>query len=300
MKIKFLNHIFIYIKTLINWLLNKVKKIGGWVIQDPRNILTIVNLLLVIYALRLSIQNAKVSSHFQESVVQNLTRITQLSDSLRNSLNTLPRSIDSFGTSIKGLNSVIEEQQIALNKPIGSLNKNVDEFSKSLVSYKVNLTKIVEATDKQIELLKKTQARWEEEISRKPELYLHTDSIRLISSDTLFVHFSLWNIGDQTAKVSALVLNIPSNCKFISDNWMLSASDNLFTQYSYSPSQPLILTYSSKGTVPPGLFNKYFRFRLIKPINSKFPLSISYVISEEKTGSQTGELKLPVSELNAR
>ncbi len=300
MKIKFLNHIFIYIKTLINWLLNKVKKIGGWVIQDPRNILSIINILLLIYALKLSIQNRNDSSRFQESVVQNLSKFTQLSDSLKNNLNALPKSIESFGTSINGLNYIIEKQQDSLNKSIGSLNENVNEFSKSLLSYKDNLSKIVEATDKQIELLKKTQARWEEEISRKPELYLHTDSIRLISSDTLFVHFSLWNIGDQTAKVSSLVLNIPTNCKFISDNWMLSASDNLFTQYSYSPSQPLILTYSSKGTVSQGLFNKYFRFRLIKPINSKFPLSISYVINEEKTGSQTGELKLPVSELNAR
>jgi len=292
MKLKLLGNVLSFIKLVISWLWKKIKRVWAWIIRDPRNLLTIINILLVIYALRLSIQNAKVSSRFQENVVQNLTRMTQLSDSLRNSLNALPKSMESFGNSINGLNSVIEQQQVALNKSIGSLNENVDEFSKSLLSYKANLNKIVEATDKQIELLKKAQARWEEEISRKPELYLQTDSIRLISSDTLFVHFALLNIGNQVGKVTGIVLNIPPNYKFIADNWMLSASDKLNNQYSLN--QIPLVPFSPKTTMPPAVSNKYFRFRLVKPINIKFPSSISYEIYEEKTGSQMGDLKLSV------
>lgn len=155
MKLKLLGNVLSFIKIAINWVWIKIKKVLAWLIRDPRNLLTVINILLVIYALRLSIQNAKLSSRFQENVVQNLTKMTQLSDSLRNELNALPKSIESFGTSIKGLNSVIEQQQVALNKSIGSLNGSVDEFSKSLISYRTSLSKIIEATDKQIELLKK-------------------------------------------------------------------------------------------------------------------------------------------------
>jgi prefoldin subunit 5 len=281
------------IKNLINWPWKQIKKVWAWIVQDPRNILTIVNLLLVIYALRLSIQNANVSSHFQKSVVQNLTRITQLSDSLRNSLDALPRSIESFGTSIKGLNSVIEEQQIALNKSIGSLNENVDEFSKSLLSYKANLTKIVETTEKQIELLKKTQAQWEEEISRVPQLSLEIDSIESISSDTLFIRFSLLNKGNQIGKVSGIILLIPTDYQFIAENWILSESDKRFNQYSLD--KVPLAPFSSDPKNLPAVSNKFFKFRLIKHINSKFPHTISYNVYEERIGLQTGELKLNIS-----
>lgn len=136
--------------------------------------------------------------------------------------------------------------------------------------------------------------RWEEEISRKPVLFLLADSARVIASDTLFVYFSLVNTGNQTAKVQGLVLDIPTSYKLISENWMSSVSQGGIQQYSYTPTQTMTLTYSSDGVTAPSRTEKHFRFRLIKPTSSKFPLSISYVIFEEITGSQTGNLELPV------
>lgn len=59
MKIRLFGCIFKYIETLINWLWKGIKNLWNLILHFPANILTIVNLLLLVFNLHLSIQNTK-------------------------------------------------------------------------------------------------------------------------------------------------------------------------------------------------------------------------------------------------
>lgn len=299
MQRSWLKHGMSNLKVLTRWAWRKIKSLLQWLMHVPEGKLNrmsilflLINTFLLVIALWLSIENAKEASRFQENVVNNLTKITELSDSLRNSLESLPGSIENFDATIRGLNSVVERQQDSLSKSIGALDESVDRFSQSLVSYEENLSQIVEATDKQIELLKKTQAMWEEEVSRRPDLYLVVDSIARISDDTVFVHFRLYNKGNKMGRTSFIILYIPTDCEFIAENWFFTTSDASYKRYSLSkvPEAPFDPSPDLVGSVS----NKYFRFRLKRASGTEFPSSIEYVIFEEKIGSQTGDLKLAV------
>ncbi len=82
MKIKFLRYIFNYIKTFIDWLWKKIKNLWNLILHFPANILTIINLLLLIFNLHLSIQNTKETQKRWEKEISQKPDLHLVADSI--------------------------------------------------------------------------------------------------------------------------------------------------------------------------------------------------------------------------
>lgn len=253
-------------------------------------VLTLISTVVVVCALYLSIQNAKEAVRFQSSVDSTLTHMSQLSDDLTEGLAQLPGTIEQFDQTVAELSVTVAEQRDSLQSSIGSLSDGVDDFSRSLVSYRDHLDSIVATADRQLVLLKKTQAMWEAEVARKPILVLHVDTLYRLSSDSMLVEISLHNKGDRAGKSVGILVRVPSNLQFLADRWTVAKSIETINKYSYYPIE-FVPYHSDEGME--GVFtNRYMRFTLVRQPGDDFPSYLSYTIFEERIGSTNGTLKL--------
>lgn len=246
--------------------------------------------MVVVYALSLSIQNAREAARFQSGVDSTLTHISDLSDDLTQGIAQLPGTIEEFDQTVTNLSVTVAEQRDSLQSSIGALSDGVDDFSRSLVSYRDHLDRIVATADRQLVLLKKTQAMWEAEVARKPILALQVDTLYDLSSDSMLVEISLQNKGDRAGKSIGINIEIPTNLEFLADRWTVCGSTPQFNTYSYYPID--FVPYDPNEGLAGTFINPYMRFRVVKQLGATFPSYLSYKIFEERIGSISGTLKL--------
>lgn len=101
------------------------------------------------------------------------------------------------------------------------LEARIDDFSSGLQDYEQKLSEIVEASDKQLALLKKTQAAWEAEVSRKPQLTFHFQLVEVVDDSLASIKPVFVNRGDKIAEGCHLVLYVPTEYSFSGERWSL-------------------------------------------------------------------------------
>ncbi len=270
----------------------KVRKRGRftkWVKRtDP--VFRVVELALLILAFGLGIWNLRSSDRFASNVEGHLRNLDTLFARVENRIEALPQSVNKFDSTIQNLTEVVEGQQKGLSSSIGGLRKDVDIFSSSLVSYEKKLSEIVEASDKQLQLLKKTQASWEEEISRKPDLVLYVDKVERIDSNKVHIVPALLNKGNQTSEKNNFILKVPRIFNFKSSGWSVYDSSADLQTWSYRLNQFIgYYTDTKKWLIsrPENL-----DFTIVLPTKKELSeLDFDYTVFHDR-GSQDGKLKI--------
>lgn len=262
----------------------------GWV-QKNESFFRIIEVGLLVLAIGLSILNTFTTANFNTAVVSHLTSLDTLFASVENGIEELPKSIAKFDSTVDKMTISVEKSQKELVREIGGLEAGVHEFSEGLVSYETMLKEIVQASDKQLELLRKTQAQWEEEISRMPKLELYAEKVDKISDDTLQVFLRIRNIGNQIAENCRMVLEVPLNFVFIATGWTSSeiTSERGIVSWSY-PTDPIdIIHYYDRPGLIFSMSRLLMNFKLRVPPNAEFPLKFHYIIWH-KRGYEEGDL----------
>jgi hypothetical protein len=193
----------------------------------------VVSSLTSIAALVVALIAMSASSRFENGVTKNLKDISSVSIRLKESLEQLPQSVTKFDSTIQGMSKLIEREQSALQATIDTLGINVTSFSTSLQSYKEHLALITEASQKQLELLKKTQASWELEVSRKPDIRL-VGYVDKIDSQKYHVVLELQNVGNQYTEKGTVILNVPREYKLQSSGWHCWDTISVVQQWAFS------------------------------------------------------------------
>ena len=243
---------------------------------------------LLAFAFLLSIWTLRSSGKFASQVESHLKNLDTLFASVESRIEALPHSVDKFDSTIRDLTGMVKEQQKELSSSIGGLRKDVDLFSNSLLSYEKKLSEIVEVSDKQLLLLKRTQASWEQEISRKPDLRLICDKVEKIENHKFRVFPVLMNLGNQIAENASIVLRVPREFGFKSSAWLIWDSSRDRQSWNYSI--PDFIYYATDTTKVPKLRLTDWDFTIeSNRIPEPFILRFEYTIYHDK-GSQTDTL----------
>lgn len=158
------------------------------------------------------------------------------------------------------------------------------------MGYEKKLSEIVEASDKQLQLLKKTQASWEEEISRKPDLVLYVDKVERIDSNKVHIVPALLNKGNQTSEKNSFILKVPRIFNFKSSGWSVYDSSANLQTWSYRLNQ-FIGSYTDTTK---GLISRPENLDFTIVLSAKKELSeldFDYTVFHDR-GSQDGKLKI--------
>ncbi len=243
----------------------------------------VISLIFVIAAFILGIYNTNRSIKFGENMVRQVERIDSVFSRIEGRIEALPKSVLKFDSTIQGMNAVVQEQQRELASSIGGLRQDVDLFSKSLMSYDSTLKAIAEASDKNLKLLQKSNARWEEEISKKPELWLSADKVVRIREDTLHVFLRIINEGNQIAENCRIVLEVPVNFQLIATGWKgVDVPERGVVSWSY-PTEPIdIIYYQSKPGMAYTMSRIYMNFKLRIPPKTTFPQKFYYTLYHKR------------------
>jgi hypothetical protein len=251
----------------------------------------LLEMALLVLAFGLGIWNLWSSAKFSQNVENHLKSLDTLFANVEHRIDALPYSVNKFDSTIQNLRKVVESQQKELSSSIGGLRTDVDRFSNSLVSYEKKLSEIVQASDKQLLLLKKTQALWEEEVSRKPDLKLVPEKVQKIEENKFHVFLAIANFGNQIAKETAIILEVPKRFNLKSSGWTYGSLDSLADpqEWNYEVKTSFIGYYSSPVKVlktrPPN-----FDFTIEIPFaTDSFPLKLKYIVFYSR-GSQEGML----------
>jgi prefoldin subunit 5 len=202
---------------------------------------------------------------FEQSVTDNLQRITELSSELEENLEALPKSVAAFDTTIRELSTLVQTQQSTLRISIDTLGSNIDDFAAGLESYEARLAQITDASDRQLLLLKRTQASWEAEMARTPNLKVLCERReREIGADSsrIRVWIRMVNRGNRAVDRVDLLLRVPKELCFRSPGWDVYDSSQAIQQWHFLYNN--FVMYSSDTAVVP----------VMRPHNSDFTISI--------------------------
>lgn len=280
----------IVVRTIWREITKWTKTIWSWTFKIPQQLFSLLSLTVACYSIWLVIQSSHEMNKFQNGVIDGIGKMSALSDTLRKNLESLPRDIENFGTAVRELGLVVESQRDSLSKSIQDFGGRLSEFANSLDLYKANLDKLILASDKQIDLLRETQARWASELEKKSDLYLVIENYRIVQ-DTLEVFLGIQNRGTATAHIIAINLFIPEVLEFVGDEWLRMNTELHMTVFSLT--KEMQMTFGDNPNSPVILTNKYLRFRLVRKSGQMFPKKIEYVIYEEQIGLQRGFLTIP-------
>jgi|GEM_PF-5467863 len=222
------------------------------------------------------------------AVVGHLENMNSLFESFQGKIETLPRSVDRFDSAVAGLATGFRRQQQDMAASIGGLGVSIDQFSASLHDYDQNLRQIGAAADKNLNLLKQTQAAWEVEVSRRPDMLIVAEKSLKTKDSTLHIYPILFNQGNQVAEQCRVLLWVPAELKFRSPGW--SVFDSTSSIQSWNFIIPGIVPYSSDTSKTTIVRPKGFDFEVaILPGSSDKPLILDCTLYHLK-GSQDGKL----------
>lgn len=186
------------------------------------------------------------------------------------------------------MNAVVREQQKELASSIGGLREDVDLFSKSLLSYDSTLKAIARATNRNVELFQKSNARLEEELSKKAVLSLNTYKVLKVRQDTLQVYLQIENLGNKIAKGCYMVLEVPSNLDFLAEGWSGSEPDIFgIRMWTFPSVEPMLsIPISPQKEKPIARITKHMNFKIKVPANIQYPLNLHYTLFHDEGYNQ--------------
>jgi|GEM_PF-2650714 len=255
----------------------------GWFtewVQKNESFFRAVEMALLVLAIGLSVLNTCTSTNFNTAVESHLTSLDTLFANVENRIEELPKSISRFDSTVDKMTMSVDKSQQELVSTIEGLRTGVDEFSEGVVSYEAKLKEIVQASDKQLELLKKTQAQWQYEISRSPDLMLRTFQRERIDSLTVKVLPEVLNKGNQFAEGVWLLLKVPKGFGFNSKGWTVYDSLAEEQAWSYFIDDPI--GYSAKKEVAPVYKNPKMEFTIRMLQSNPIVIGLKYTIYHHK------------------
>lgn len=209
-----------------------------------QTIFVFITLWITVYTIRSGNSDTKELFNNLNSFNSQLVSINTSFNVLSENLREMPDQLKKFSNTIDTLNFIIKKQNEdfksnteKLNISINNLTQSVAFYEKNISSYNQQLSKIVELTDKQLDIWKEQQRVLLDEFSRKPILGLKPKEF-VCSNDSCTINDLLViNDGNIEANTRVLFLLIPSESQAIVNSSMFNyyKKQGGFTVYRLLP-----------------------------------------------------------------
>lgn len=194
-----------------------------------QTIFVFITLWITVYTIRSGNSDTKELFNNLNSFNSQLVSINNSFDELSENLREMPDQLKEFSNTIDTLNYIINKQNEdfksnteKLNISINHLTQSVAFYEKNISSYNQQLSKVVELTDKQLDMWKEQQRVLLDEFSRKPILGLKPKEF-VCSNDSCTINDLLaTNDGNIEANTRVLFIFIPSESQAIVNSTMFT------------------------------------------------------------------------------
>ncbi|MBI5100371.1 MAG: hypothetical protein HZB33_00840 [Nitrospirae bacterium] len=265
-----------------------------------------ISLKIAIYSLKSAEQSGiaqqtvlEASRKSLESVVDKMNMQTQLqeqqnklSKDMQDQLSKLPKNLDKLNSAVKDMSENARVQGGIIRENLGTMEKSVIDFSKTISASDKHLKSILEIGDKQLALIREQQRKIEEDAKRSPDLAYTNNKISKSSNGKISIYPGVINIGNKMADEVILYIEFPSELNI---ETRLPSGTNLihkdYVQFSVSlgtihPSSGG--SFTSKNTPVPVIIDT------TKHSNKKIPI---YYVIVDSANSYSGSLMLDVESL---
>jgi ABC-type transporter Mla subunit MlaD len=150
-------------------------------------LLRVLEMLLLVLATYLGIQNTIESGKFADRVEGHLTRLDKSFADVETSLASIPLRLSEFDSSVNVLTQGVGSLNREFVNQLRYLTTAIDTFQTSLEDYRNSLSRTVEITNKQLSALDKAQQALQEELSRKPKLSILVQHVQLLGDSAVKV-----------------------------------------------------------------------------------------------------------------
>lgn len=212
------------LRRFLFWFKTHADSIRGWTQLS----VSIASIIVAFFAVRLSIRSAESGRAFSNDVISHLKDMNGLFAQATDQLDQLSQSMTDLDSAFGKFGETIQGQQSQLSSTLVILREQISEFSISLEQYEVLLSKVSSSSEKQLALIRETQANWERELRRRPVLRLVIDSATIVSDTVLTIWPKLINTGNRSAEECVVAIHCPLDLDVQSKGWRRTSVQGKF------------------------------------------------------------------------